>query len=75
MLRFKFNVADALQRKGINIYQAKKAGLFSQVTYEKIRDEDMSFTVKTLDKICQALDMDVKDVIEYVPDGKQKNVK
>ena len=72
MLRFKINVADALKRKGINVYQAKKAGLFSQVTYEKIRDEDMSFTVKTLDKICQALDMDVKDVIEYVPDEKTK---
>lgn len=35
MLKYKFNVGDALERAGFNMYKAKTTGLLSQETLKK----------------------------------------
>jgi len=72
MLRYRFNVADALERAGMNMYQAKKSGVLSQNTLNKIKNEDTSIQLDSLNKICMILDMQPKDIIEYVHDEKEK---
>ena len=66
MLRYKINVADALNRKGFNTYKAKTTKILSQDTLKKIKNEDTNISLESLNRICILLDMQPKDLIEYV---------
>ena len=66
MLKYKINVFDALDRAGFNIYKAKKTGLLSQNTMYKLKKEDTSITLGALNNICNILDLQPKDILEFV---------
>lgn len=66
MLKYKFNVGDALDRAGFNMYKAKKSGLLSQDTLKKIRNEDTNINAKSINSLCLILDMQPKDLFVYV---------
>lgn len=65
MLKYKFNVGDALERAGFNMYKSKTTGLLSQDTFKKIKNEDTNISLKSLNNICLILDMQPKDIIIY----------
>lgn len=65
MLRYKINVFDALDRAGFNLYKAKKTGILSQNTMYKLKNEDTAITLETLNTICNILDLQPKDILEY----------
>ena len=77
MLKYKFNVGDALERAGFNMYKAKKTGLLSQDTFKKIKNEDTNISLKSLNNICLILDMQPKDIIIYeeTADDLEKKIK
>ena len=66
MLKYKFNVADALERVGFNMYKAKTTGLLSQETLKKIKNEDTNISAKSLNSLCLILDKQPKDIFIYV---------
>lgn len=67
MLRYKINVFDALDRAGLNKYKAKKTRVIGQDTLTKLKEENVTgITLKTLNTICAILDLQPKDIIEYV---------
>ena len=72
MLRYKINVADALNRKGFNTYKAKTTKILSQDTLKKIKNEDTNISLESLNRICILLDMQPKDLIEYVETEEEK---
>lgn len=72
MIKYKINVWDALQRAGINLYTAKKTGILGQATLKKIKNEDTSITLDTLNRLCTILDMQPKDIIIYIDDATEK---
>lgn len=65
MLKYKINVADALERAGFTMYTAKKTGLLSQDAIKKIRNEDTNISIKALNNICMILDLQPKDILVY----------
>ena len=65
MLKYKFNVGDALERVGFNMYKAKTTGLLSQETLKKIKNEDTNISAKSLNSLCLILDMQPKDIFIY----------
>lgn len=65
MLKYKFNVGDALERAGFNTYKAKTSGLLSQDTLKKIKNEDTNISAKSLNNLCMILDMQPKDIFIY----------
>ena len=73
MLKFKINVGDALNRVGFTSYKAKTTGLLSQDTLKKIRQEDMSISLKSLNAICNILDLQPKDILEFERNEEDKN--
>lgn len=76
MLKYKFNVGDALERAGFNTYKAKTSGLLSQDTLKKIKNEDTNISAKSLNSLCLILDMQPKDIFIYeetAEDLEQKN--
>lgn len=66
MIKFKINIADALERKKFNSYKAKKTKILSQDTLKKIQKEDTNISLESINRICMILDMQPKDLIEYV---------
>lgn len=72
MLIYKINIADALERKGFNTYKVKTTKILSQNTLNKIKREDTSMSLESLNKICMILDMQPKDLIEYVENEDEK---
>jgi putative transcriptional regulator len=72
MLKYKINVADALERKGFNTYKAKTTKALSQDTLRKIKAEDTNISLESLNRICIILDMQPKDLIEYVENEEEK---
>lgn len=71
LIKFKINIADALERRGFNSYQAKKTKILSQDTLKKIKNEDTNISLESLNRICFLLDMQPKDLIEYVEDKEE----
>ena len=76
MLKYKFNVGDALERAGFNMYKAKTTGLLSQETLKKIKNADTNISAKSLNSLCLILDMQPKHIFIYeetAEDLEQKN--
>lgn len=72
MLRYKINISDALERKGFNTYKAKTTKILSQDTFKKIKEENTNISLESLNRICIILDMQPKDLIEYIEDKEEK---
>lgn len=72
MLKYRFDVGDALERTGVNMYTAKKTKIISQNTLRKVKNNDTSISLDSLNKICAILDMQPKDIIMYVEDETEK---
>lgn len=72
MLKYKINVGDALERAGFTTYKAKTTGLLSQDTLRKIKKEDTAITLKALNSVCNILDLQPKDVLEFVRSDEDK---
>lgn len=72
MLKFKINVADALERANFNTYKAKTSGILSQDTLKKLKNEDTKVSLEALNRLCMILDMDLKDIIKYEENEEEK---
>lgn len=75
MLKYRFNVGDALDRAGFNTYKAKTSGLLSQDTLKKIRNEDTNINLKSLNNLCLILDMQPKDILIYEENPEEEEIR
>ncbi|MCB6611095.1 helix-turn-helix domain-containing protein [[Clostridium] symbiosum] len=57
-----------MKEKNITAYQLNKMG-FSNTTYHSIKRGN-GITMKTLNTLCELLDCDITDVVEYVTEQK-----
>lgn len=73
MIKFKFNVAMALESAGITSYTARKSKLFSSDTWRKIKENNANVSMETLNKICIILNMQPEHLLVYEPDKKEEN--
>lgn len=67
-LKYKINVLSALKEKGYNTNKIRTEGLLSQSTLQKLR-EGKGVAWENLEKICELLECQPADLIEYVTDG------
>lgn len=72
MINYKINVADALKRVGFNTYKAKTSGLLSQDTLKKLKNEDTTVSLKSLNNLCVILDMELKDIVSFSMSDEEK---
>ena len=68
-LQYKINVLSALTEKGYNTNKIRTDGLLSQSTLQKLR-EGKGVAWENLEKICELLECQPADVIEFVPNPK-----
>lgn len=65
MLVYKIDVIDTLKEAGYNSTRILKQNILSQSSMQKFRTGEMVST-KTLDQLCQLLDMQPGNIIKYV---------
>ena len=71
MIKFKLDIVHALADVGINTYTCKQTGKpFAQGTFQQLK-KGKTITTDTLDKLCEALNLQPGDLIEYIPDNEQ----
>ena len=75
MLKYKFNIGDALERSGFNTYKAKTTGLLSQDTLKKIKNEDTNINLSALNSLCHILDLQPKDIFIYEETEEEKKLR
>lgn len=64
MLVYKINVIKALKEAGYNSTKILKENVISQSAMQKIRKGEM-IGIKTLEQLCELLDMQPGDIIGY----------
>lgn len=72
MLKYKFNMKDALKRVNFNTYKAKTSGLLSQDTLKKIKEENTDISLKALNNLCLILDMQPGSILDFVATDEEK---
>lgn len=65
MLTYKINVLETLKESGYNSTRILKEGLISQSAMQKMRKNEM-VGIKTIEKLCELLDMQPGNIIKYV---------
>lgn len=68
MLQYKFNIQEKLKEAGYSTYRLRKEKLLSESTVQKIRTGDMTLTFSTLNTICNILQCQPGDILEWVPE-------
>lgn len=65
MLIYKIDVLDTLKESGYNSTRILKENIISQSAMQKIRKNEM-VGIKTIEKLCELLDMQPGNIIKYV---------
>lgn len=65
MLKYKIDVLETLKESGYNSTRILKENLISQSAVQRLRKNEM-IGIKTLEKLCELLDMQPGNIIKYV---------
>lgn len=64
-IRFKVSIINALANAGYTAYRIRKENILAEGTMQKLRKNSTSISLDTLGKLCELLDMQPADLIEY----------
>ena len=67
MIKYKVNVLEMLKAKGFSTYRIRKEKILNETQLQQIR-EDKLLRQDKLNWLCQTLQIDIGDLLEYVPD-------
>lgn len=71
MIRYKKNIIEMLKEKGLSTYIIRQHKIFTESQLQQLRTDKL-VRQDILDKICTILDCQPGDLVEYVPDEKNK---
>ena len=66
MIKYKIDILAELKKKGYSSYKLRKDKIFGERTMTLIRKKVVVYGA-TLDKLCELLNCQVGDILEYVP--------
>lgn len=67
MLKYKIDVLETLKESGYNTTRLRKEQIIGESSIQLLRKSEM-VGIKTLEKICDILDMQPGNIIKYVED-------
>lgn len=67
-IKYKIDVLSALKNAGYSTYKLRQDKIFGERNIQKMRDGEI-VSHENLSKICELLDCQPGDIIEYVKDG------
>lgn len=69
-IKYKIDVLQRLKDAGYNTNRIRKEKLIGQATLQQLRNGEL-VSWATINKICELLDCQPGDIMEYVPDEKE----
>ena len=66
MIQYKIDVLAELKKAGYSTYRLRKENIFGQETIQKMNKGKVVYG-NTLDKLCELLNCQVGDILEYIP--------
>lgn len=70
-IKYKIDILNALKEKGFTSYRIRKEKLFGQKTLQDFRNGNVVLSAECLEKLCNILDCQIGDLIEYIPEDKK----
>ena len=70
MIKQKIDIVKALKNKGYNTNKIRQDKIFGEATMTKFRRHGQ-LNINDLDKLCNLLDCQPGDLLEYVPDSEK----
>lgn len=67
MIKYKMDIITALKDAGYSTYKIRKDKIFTESQLQNIRNDKL-LTQEALNKICNLLNCQPGDILEYVPD-------
>lgn len=74
MFVYKFDVLETLKESGYTTTRLRKEKLLGENAIQSLRRGEM-IGIIALEKVCSLLDMQPGNIIKYVEDGENKNIK
>ncbi len=68
MLKYKVDILKALKEAGYSSYRIRQEKPISEGTMQKLRKQDTTITLESLNSICNILRCQPGDLIEWVPE-------
>lgn len=68
MLCYKVNIQEKLREAGYSSYRLRQTKLLSESTVQKLRSGNTTITLESLNVICNILECQPGDLLEWVPD-------
>jgi putative transcriptional regulator len=69
MLRYKVNILEKLKEAGYSSYRIRQEKILAEGTMQKIREGKIAMTLESLGVICDILECQPGDLVEWVRDG------
>ncbi len=69
MIRYKIDIVKALKDAGYKPQFIRDNNIFGQSTMTKFNNNDTNITLKNINTICQILNCQPSDLIEFIPDS------
>ena len=70
MLKYKMNIQEALKEAGYSTYRLRQEKLLPESTVQKLRRGNTTITLESLGVICDLLQCQPGDLIEWDPEEK-----
>ena len=71
MIGYKNDILSELKKNGYNTGRIRREKLMAERQLQYIRDNNV--TISTLNKLCQLLNCQPGDLLEYIPDNTDQN--
>ena len=68
MIKYKINILTTLKNKGYSTYKLRKNKILGEATIQKYRNNECIDAITNLNLLCELLECQPGDIIEYVPD-------
>ena len=73
MIKYKIDIMDSLKNKGYTSYKLRKDRIFGEATMTKFRKKE-HINFDNLNILCNLLECQPGDIIEYIPDTPQNPI-
>lgn len=70
-IEYKINVLEELKTKGYNTTRLRKEKILGEATIQRLR-HNKSVSFEVLSKLCNLLECDLSDILEYKEDNENK---
>ena len=67
-IRYKFDVLEKLKSAGYTTYKMRKEKLMGEATIQQLRHGEI-VSWKTIEAICELLQCQIGDIVEYISDN------